>query len=215
MAIELTRKRLRTVLAGNTPPLHVPPHVLAGVAGAVVAICLASLIVGIRSAHRDESAARSRFADAQALLALPPIDTSALVAQLDQTNADLAAEQATAAAPSIDPSSDAAAALLVRHSEAVGLAVKGISRITPATAQFGEASYEVQGIRITVEGASWQVTALLADLRQSEPSLTPVLASMTINELGLARADIGFNVFTRILAPTPVASPPAKLKGQK
>lgn len=214
MAIELTRKRLRMVLAGNTPPLHVPPHVLAGVAAAVIAMSMASLVLGIRSAHRDASTARVRFADAQALIALPPIDTSALTAQLDQAKADLAAEQTIAAGSSIDPSSDAAAALLVRHSEAMGLAVKGISRITPAAAKFVEASYDVQGIRITVEGTPLQVTALLADLEKSEPSLVPSLATMTINELGDAHADLGFSVYTKIVPPPTVVPPPAKPKGK-
>ena len=100
MAIELTRARLRSLVSRRAEPLHVPPHVLAGVTAAVVAICLASLLLGIRNAHRDESAARARFADAQALLALPPIDTSALDSRLSGTKSDLAAEEAIAAAVS-------------------------------------------------------------------------------------------------------------------
>lgn len=201
MAIELTRKRL-TELAKSGQSLTVPPHILAGAAAAIIAISLTSLVIGIRDAHRAETAAQTRFADAQALLALKPIDTTALQIQVDQAKQDLASEQKIAAASQIDPLSDTSATLLVRHSESVGLTVKGITRNTPAISKLGDVSYNVQGIRVTVEGATWQITALLDALHKEEPSLIPVLASMTIATNGTARADVGFNVYDPIATPT-------------
>lgn len=214
MAIELTRKRL-TELARSGESLHVPPHILAGAAAAIVAICLTSVLIGIRDARRAETAAQARFADSQALLSLPPIDTSALQKQVEQAKVELASEQKIAGAAQLDPASDAAAALLVRHSESVGLMVKGISRNAPATTKLGPTMYSVQGIRVTVEGATWQVTALLDALHQDEPSLIPVLASMTIAVNGAVHADVGFSVYEPVATPTVIPRAVATPKGSR
>jgi hypothetical protein len=168
------------------------------------------MLIGIRDARRDRDIAQQQFADAQALLQAPPIDTSVLQTKLDAASADLAMERALAAPPSVDPAADEAAALLVRRSEAAGLSVKGISRMAPTTAKLTNGSFNVQGIRLSIEGGVPQVLALLADLHNVEPSLIPVLAGMTISEAGVARADIGFDTYTPMATPTAVA--PARRK---
>ncbi len=215
MATELTLKRLRSALQANGQPLRIPPQILVGITAAMIAICMTSVLLGIHNARRDETAARTRFADAQALLALPPIDTASLQQQLDAAKQTLTLEAISAAATPIDPASDAAAELLVRRSEAAGLAVKGLARVNPASAKLGDVAYDVQGVRVTVEGTAPQITALLTDLHTEQPLLIPVLASMTLNEVGLAHADIGFDVYSRVATPTAVAPVATKPKAKK
>jgi hypothetical protein len=214
VAVELTRARLRSVMGGNGRSFQPSKRVLVGLVAAALAVAFTSVLVATHNAQRDEANAQRRLADTQALLALPPVSTDALRTQLDQARSDVAAVQAASNATAIDPGSDAAATLLVLHSQSAGLSVRGISRPNPATAKFDSSTYDVQGLRITVEGTPAQVIAFLADMRRTEPALYAVLGTMSIAENGVARAEIGFNAYTKEASPTavprPVATPGAK-----
>lgn len=203
MAIELTRERLRSVMGGDKRSLHASPRMLVGLVAAVLAIAFTSALLGVREARLDEDAARVRLADAEALLALPPISSDDVRAQLEQAKAQIATFDASADEPSIDPGSDAATTVLVLHSQAAGLAVKGISRINPASAKFATGLYAVQGLRITVEGTPAQVVTFLGDMQHTEPSLIASLATLSVAESGTVHADIGFSVYTKDVSPTP------------
>ena len=203
MAIELTRARLKSMMGSDGRPVRVPNRVLAGLVAAVLAVAFTSVLVAQHNADRDESAALQRLADAQTLLSSPPVDTVALKQQLDAAMAEAAALQAGGAAPSVDPDSDAAATLLVVHAQAAGLAVEGITRPNPSTAKFEGGSYDVHGLRITVEGTTMQVLWYLADMHKVEPALIAALGEMTVAQNGVARADIAFNVYTKVVSPTP------------
>lgn len=203
MAIELTRERLRSMMGGDRRSLHVSPRTLVSLVAAVLAISFTSALLGAREARLDEDAARVRLADAEALLALPPVSSADLRAQLEQAKAQIATFDTSEDEPAIDLGSDAATTVLVLHSQAAGLAVKGISRINPASAKFASGSYEVQGLRITVEGAPAQVVSFLADMHRTEPSLIASLATLSIAESGAVHADVGFSVYTKDVSPTP------------
>jgi len=203
VAIELTRERLRSMMGGDRRSLHVSPRTLVSLVAAVLAISFTSALLGAREARLDEDAARVRLADAEALLALPPVSSADLRAQLEQAKAQIATFDTSEDEPAIDLGSDAATTVLVLHSQAAGLAVKGISRINPASAKFASGSYEVQGLRITVEGAPAQVVSFLADMHRTEPSLIASLATLSIAESGAVHADVGFSVYTKDVSPTP------------
>lgn len=203
MAIELTRARLKSMIGGDGPPVRLPNRVLAGLVAAVLAIAFTSVLGAQHNAERDESAALRQLADVQTLLASPPVDTAALKQQLDAAKADLAALQSVASAPSVDPGSDAAATMLVVHAQSAGLAVKGITRPNPSTVKFDSGSYEVHGLRITVEGTTSQVLWFLADMRKVEPALMAALGEVTVAQNGVTRADVAFNAYTTIVSPTP------------
>jgi hypothetical protein len=204
VAIELTRARLKSMIGTDGRPIPLPNRVLAGLVAAVLAIALTSVFVAQHNAERDESAALRRLADVQTLLASPPVDTAALKQQLDAAKADAETLQSASLAPSVDPGSDAAASLLVVHAQSAGLAVKGITRPNPSTAKFDSGSYEVRGLRITVEGTTSQVLWFLADMHKVEPALVAALGEMAVAQNGVARADIAFNAYTKVVSPTPV-----------
>ena len=210
MAVELTRQRLRAALAGNMQPVRIPPMVMLAGTAAIIAICVTSLVLGISHARRDADDSQRRFADAQALLAVPPVDTSVLEQKLNDAKSQLAAEQAFAADAQIDPASDAEITLLVQRSEQAGVQVQGISRIAPSTAKIAAITYDLQGIRMTVEGTPAQLIAFLDGLRAAQPGLIPTLAAMTVAPSGTVHADIGFNVYR--VAATPAAAPPPARK---
>ncbi len=203
MAIELTRARLRSMIGPDGRSVRLPNRVLAGLVAAALAVAFTSVLVAQHNAQRDESAALRRLSDVQTLLASPPVETDGLKLKLDQAKADAAALQAAGSAPSVDPASDAAATLLVVHAQAAGLAVKGITRPNPSNAKFDSGSYEIHGLRITVEGTTAQVLWFLADMHKVEPALLAALGEMTIAQNGVARADVAFNAYTKIVSPTP------------
>ena len=207
MAIELTRARLRSVMSGNGRSFQLSKRALVGILAAALAVAFTSVLAATHNAQRDEANAQRRLADTQTLLAVPPVSTDALRTQLEAIRADLATAQAASSATSIDPGSDAAATLLVVHSQAAGLSVRGISRPNPATAKFDSGTYDMQGLRITVEGTPAQVIAFLADMRRTEPALYAVLGTMSISENGIAHAEIGFNAYTIVASPTAAARP--------
>jgi hypothetical protein len=203
VAIELTRKRLRSMVQGSHGPFRVSPRVLAGLAAAALAIAFSSVLLSVQHARRDEAAAQRRLDDAQALLALPPVSTDELRTQLDGANSSLAAAQAAASGTPVDVSSDSATTLLVLHSQSAGLAVKGISRMNDFVVKFDSGAYDVRGLRITVEGTPAQIVTFLSHMRRIEPSLMAALATMSIAETGVARAEIGFSAYTKQASPTP------------
>jgi hypothetical protein len=214
VAVELTRARLRSMIGGNGRSFQLSKRVLVGLLAAALAVAFTSVLAATHNAQRDEAAAQRRQADTQALLALPPVSVDALRAQLDQVRSDLATAQAGTITSTIDPGSDAAATLLVLHSQAAGLSVRGISRPNPATAKFDSGTYDVQGLRITVEGTPAQVITFLADMKGTEPALYAVLGNVSIGTTGIAHAEVGFNAYTKQVVPTvvprPAATPGAK-----
>jgi hypothetical protein len=188
--------------------LHVPARVLTGACVVAVLISLASILIGTWSAQQDEQTALRRYQDAEALLALPPVDTTALQEEVTASKDALATAQALAKPASVDPSSDAATSLLVRRAAESGLGVRGIASAPASQAKHGEVTYDVSGIRMSVEGAVTQLIDLLHRLGQDEPGLIPSLSSMTIDEKNVARAEVIFSVYAPVPTPTPVPAPP-------
>jgi hypothetical protein len=186
-------------------PIRVPDRVLAGLVAAALAVALTSVLVAQHNAQRDESIALLQLADVQTLLASPPAPAGTLQQQLTQAKSELATLQAAGAKPSVDPASDAAATLLVVHSQAAGLAVKGITRPNPSTAKFDSGTYQVDGVNITVEGTTAQIIAFLEDMHKTEPALFAALGTMSIGANGTAHADVVFSAYTKDSSPTPAA----------
>ncbi len=206
MAVELTRKGWRRALAGAPRSVHIPPHVLVGLAAAVLAIAYTSTFLAAHNAQRDERDAQQRTADAQQLLALPPGASENLADQLKWARAEYAAWQAEPLTPDVDPASDAATALLVLHADAAGLDVRGITRVAPASARIGDVTYDVQALTVSVSGSPVQVAAYLMDMRKTEPAMFPLLVSMNVTDAGLAQAELSFRAYSEAATPTAVAA---------
>lgn len=213
MATQLIRKSPLAMVQARMP-LILSPRVLLGGFAFIVALGLASLFAGIYAAHRDEAAARARFADAQALVALPPASMDSIQEDLGAVRNSIATAEAGAAPAGTDPSADATTTLLVRGAQASGLTVKAIARVQPAQTKLGDNAYDTQGIRMTVDGRVGQITAFLDGLSTSQPSLVPSLATMTISDAGLAHAEIAFSTYAKVASPTaaPRATPTPKGK---
>ena len=209
MAAQLSPRKFSDIFVSGQR-LHVPARVLTAVCVAAVVISLVSVIVGAWDARRDEDVALARYADAEALLALPPVDTTGLQQELDAANLALATAQALAQPPSVDPSSDAATSLLVRRASDAGLTVRGIASVPDSQVKNAEVVYDVSGLRMTVEGGVTQVIAFLEGLGKTEPGLIPSLTSMTVDDKSVAHAEIVFNVYTLNIPPTPAAAPTAR-----
>ena len=204
MAVELTLKRIEAAFHKRSQPVHVPPHILLGAAAAIVVVCLAGILAGMHNAERDRKAALTRYNDAQALLALPPLSTDGLKADLATAKFQVGVAQLQSA-QSVDLASDDVIAQLVREAQTSGLAVSGVSRITPGTAKIADATYDVHGVRIVTDGSPAQLLAFLATVQEQLPSLFPTLTSMTVNDAGAARAEIAFNAYSKLATPTPPA----------
>ena len=204
MATQLTRNGLKGLMANRTATVIIPVRVLTAVCVFAVAATMVSLVVGIHNAQRDEAAARRNYADSQALLALPPLSTDSLKEDLTVAKASLATVQAGVAPSNISAASDDTTSLLVKRSQAGGLAVRGITRVIAAQAKLGDNTYDVQAVHVTVDGKPGQIVALLTDLGSTNPSLIPSLTSLTVNEAGLGHADISFSTYTKVVPPTPV-----------
>lgn len=203
MATELTGANARKLVPARLASVALTPRTLA----AGVAICLvlafASVIAATYNARRDEAAARTRYQDAQVLVALPPASNGALQDDLASLKAQLATAEAGIGAPTIDPSSDGLTSLLVREAGAAGLGVKGVARSDPSRATLGVTVYDVQSLHITVSGSVGQITVFLRALAADQPSLVPSLASMTTNDAGVSQADIVFSGYAPVPSPTP------------
>jgi hypothetical protein len=188
--------------AGN---LRIPVPLLAGVCGFAVLLAMASVIVGTWQARADEQAALQRYTDAEALLALPPVDLEALEAQNEAAQAALAEAKEQLEPPSVDPSSDEATSLLVERASTAGLTVRGVSRVPATEVKVDEVAYDVEGIRMTLEGGVSTLIGFLAGLNEQEPGVMPALTTMTVDEQSRGVADVTFNVYTEVVVPTPVA----------
>jgi hypothetical protein len=206
VATQLSPKRLTDIFS-STEEFRVPVRVLTAVCILAVLFSLAAVLAGAWDAQLEEDAALQRNADIEALLALPPVDTAALETERDLAKADLADAQAQLEPPSVDPASDTATALLVERATTGGLAVRGVARVPAAEIKNEALTYDVEGIRMTVEGSVNQVLGFLTRLAADEPGLIPSLGSMTVDERNVARAEITFSVYTEV-APTPVPTPP-------
>ncbi len=213
MAVELTRKNLKELFANRGAPVTVPVRVLTAICVFAVAVSMASVFVAIHNAHRDEAAARQRYADARALVALPPLSTESLKEDLASAKATLATAQAVVAVPTgTVVAADDPTALLVTRAQAAGLTVKGITRNVPGQSKLGDTSYDVQGVHVIVEAKPEKITAFLADLGASQPSLVPSLTSLTVNDAGIAHAEISFSTYAAIPTPTVAPRPTPKAK---
>lgn len=180
-------------------------RVLAGIVVACLVLAFASVIAATYTARRDESAARARYNDIQALVALPPASNDSLQADLASLRQQLADAQAAVGTPTIDPASDALTSLLVRTATEAGLTVKGVSRSEPSQATLAEALYQVQALHITVSGSITQITDFLRTLDEQQPALVASLAALTADNAGVAQADLVFSAY----APAPSPTPPA------
>jgi hypothetical protein len=201
------------MFAAEARPLRVQPRLLAGLLALCAVVAFASLLAATYNARRDKDMAQHRFADLQALLALPPMSTDSLQEDLDSVKLQIAMQVALSAPPKVDPASDAATSLLVRTAQGAGLSVKGITRTQPAVATFDGVTYNTQGIHVAVDGTSQQVNKYLSDMAGAEPALFPSLTSMSINDKGLAHAELTFSVYAKVVPPTPVPVP-TKVKGK-
>ena len=214
MATQLIRNSPLAMVQARMP-LILSLRVLLGGFAFIVALGMASLFAGIYAAHQDEDAARKRFADAQALIALPPASTDSIQEDLVVVRNAIATAEAAAAPAATDPSADAATSVLVRGAQTSGLTVKAISRVAAAEVKLGDNTYDTQGIRMTVDGGVGQMTAFLDGLSTSQPSFIPSLATMTINDAGLAHAEIVFTTYAKVASPTPAPRATATPKGKK
>ena len=206
MAAQLTPKKLSGLLVQGDAEVSIPIGALTLVCVVAVVLGVLSLLIGTWDAKRDEEAAAQRYTDAQALLALPPIDVTSLEADRDTANAALADAEAQLAPPSVDPSSDEATTLLVTRATSAGLTVRGVASVPDGEIKNDMTTYDVAGLRMTVEGNVSQINKFLADLGRDEPGLIPNLAAMTTDDRGLSRAEITFSVYSAV--PTPTAVPP-------
>jgi len=194
-------------------PLILSGRVMLGGLALVVALGLAGLFAGIYNAHRAEDAAHSRFADAQALVALPPASTDSIQEDLTVVHNQLATAQAAASPAAIDASGDETTTVLVRAAQTSGLTVKAISGVPSGQTKVGDFMYDTKGVRMALDGSVGQITHFLETLGTSQPALVASLTTMTINDSGVAHAEIVFTSFKKAVVPTPV--PAATPKGGK
>lgn len=204
MATQLNSSSLSGIFS-RVETVNVPIRVLTSVCIAAVALSMAALVVGLWDARRDRDAALQRYVDTQALLALPPVDIDAAKAERDTVATALREAQAALAPPSVDPSSDAATALLVRSAESAGLRVAGVNRVADSQLKDDLVTYDVRGIQMTVDGRVNDVNRFLSAMNRDEPGFIPALAALTVDDGGIAHAEIVFSVYTEAPVPTPAA----------
>ena len=204
MATQLNSASLSSIFS-RVETVNVPIRVLTAVCIAAVALSMAALVVGLWDARRDRDAALQRYVDTQALLALPPVDVDAATAERDRVATALTEAEGALEAPSVDPSSDAATALLVRSAEAAGLRVAGVNRVADAQLKDDLVTYDVRGIRMTVDGGVNEVIRFLSAMDREEPGFIPALTALTVDDGGVAHAELVFSVYTEVPVPTPVA----------
>jgi hypothetical protein len=212
VATQLARKSPIAMLEERMP-LFLSARAMIGVFAVVVALGLAGLLAGLHNAQRAEDAAHKRFADAQALSALPPASTDAIQEDLTVVRNQLATVQAVASPPASNSTADETTTVLVRSAQNAGLSVKAISGVPSGQTKIGEVLYDTKGVRVTLDGSVGQITQFLETLGRSQPALIASLTSMTLNEVGVAHAEIIFTSFTKAIVPTPI--PVATPKGGK
>jgi hypothetical protein len=212
VATQLTSASARAASASRIASRLLTPRVLAGAVVVCLVLAFASVIAAAHNARSDEAAARTRYNDAQALVALPPASNDAAKDDLASVQAQLATAQAGVGAPTIDPAADDLTSLLVRSAADAGLAVKGVQRAEPSQATLAGTLYQVQAIHITVSGSVGQVTVFLRGLSAQQPALIASLASMTANDAGVAQADLMFSAYEPAASPTPAPVPTARTR---
>lgn len=204
MAAQLNSAALNRIFS-RAGTVNVPIRVLTAVCIGAVAVSMTALLLGVWDARRDRDAALQRYVDTQALLALPPVDIDGAVQERDSVAAALTDAEAALEPPAVDPASDTATALLVRSAEAAGLRVAGVNRVPSAQLKDDLTTYDVQGIRMTIDGTVNEVIGFLADMDRDEPGFISALNALTIDDGGVAHAEVVFSVYTEVPAPTPVA----------
>ena len=211
MATQLARKNPIEMIQERMP-LFLSARAMIGVFAAVVALGLLGLLAGIHNANRAEDAARRQFADAQALASLPPASTDSIQEDLTIVRNQLATAQAVASPQAIDASADATTTQLVKAAQAAGLTVKAITGVAPGESKVGENSYTTNGVRVTVDGSAGQITGFLEGIGRSQPALIPSVTTMTFNDAGIARAELVFTTFKKVVPPTPAPALTPKAK---
>jgi hypothetical protein len=206
VAAQLSKERFSSLFSGASE-VRLPRHALPVACVVAVIASIASLLVGTWDAQRDEEAARRQYADVRMLLAQPPVVLSQLEEERDAALASRDAAQALLEPPSVDLSSDAGTVLLVERAGDAGLVVRAISRLPASQVKNGELAYDVQAVRITVEGSVSQLLAFLFALDDDEPGVLPTLETLTVSERNAVRAELTFSTFSA--AATPAAAPPA------
>jgi hypothetical protein len=206
VAAQLTAvTRLRSLLASERFPVHVPARAMVTVVALCAMIAAASLIVGIREAHRRATHAEARYDAARAVLAVPPMPLDPLRAELATVQADLAAARAQATAVVSGDATADPTVVLVQRAQAAGLTVRGLASEPASQRKAGDAAYNVTGLRIDVDGTLAQVTAFLRDVARRDPSLVPALTSATTGERGLLHTQLVFNRYAPVTQPAPAA----------
>jgi hypothetical protein len=199
VATELTRRRLRLSAAELTLPA-VPLRALVIPAFACAVLVYASVAAAMFDAQRDEDTARRRYEDALALLAVPPGDAAALERQLELTQLALVVAEARAAAPALDPQSDATTELIVRTARSAGVDVAAITRLAPSQFKTEANAYAVEAVRIGARGSTDALVALLEDLDREAPWLVATLTSMSLGDAGEVQAELVFSTYTKVSA---------------
>jgi len=206
VAAQLTTQRLKGALT-QTRDLTISARVLSAICAGAVVVAMASVIIGAWDANREEEAALQRYADTEALLALPPVDTAALETQRDEARRSLAAAEALLEPPSIDLASDEATILLVSAAGDAGLNVRSVARVAPSELKRDAVIFDIEGVRLTVEGSVSDVLTFIGRLHLAEPGFIPALGSMTIDDRGVATTEVTVNAYTKQALPTPAAAP--------
>ena len=206
MATQLTAvARLRSLLAPERFPVQVPARAMVTVVALCALIAAASLVVGIREADRRAADADARYEAARAVLGMPPVPLDPLRAELATVQANLASARAQATAVVSGDRSADQTVMLVQRAQSAGLVVRGLASEDAAQKKVGDVAYGVAGVRLDVEGDLTRLVTFLRDVAQREPSLVPVLSSLTARDRGVLHAEIAFNLYTPLAQPTPAA----------
>ena len=203
MATQLTRRPFLSSLRGDAPVLNMPLRYMVALAAGAVAFAYASLFAAIYNAQRNEAGADQRYADTRTIIEAPPADLDAPTRELTAASDALERARINMQPPSIDPASDEMTTLLVTRAQASGLAVASVERIDPAQAKIESTAYDVQALRLTVDGAPDQLRNFLAGMHEVEPALIATLTSMRFDDAGQAQSEILFSVYARAAEPTP------------
>ncbi len=92
--------------------------------------------------------------------------------------------------------------------------MKAVAGVAAGQAKAGDSTFETQGVRVTLDGSVGQIVAFLNAVGSSQPWLVPSLTTMTLNDAGVAHAEIVFSTYTKVVPPTPApaATPIGKKK---
>jgi hypothetical protein len=202
VATQLTRKSWRTALSSSGFSLSVDTRYAVIACAVVITLAYVSVFAAMRTSRSDRDAAEARYLDATQLLSVSPVPVATLEGELALAQTALGMAQGAAATASIDPSSDAATASLVRRAQEHGLIVVAVSRLNAAQIKLNGAEYDVTSLRMTVQGARPDaIVSFLQALQTSDPRLLPSLTSLTAESAG-AVAELVFSAHNKV-EPTP------------